>query len=51
MARFFQLDRSRDHYISLLSEFARNAIHFKALDLDVESKPDVLLATSGLSEK
>lgn len=37
VARFFRLGRSRDHLISLLGEFARKGIHFKALDLGVDS--------------
>lgn len=37
VARFFRLGRSRDHLISMLSEFARKGIHFKALDLGVDS--------------
>ncbi len=37
VARFFRLGRSRDHLISLLGEFARTGIHFKALDLGVDS--------------
>ncbi|GAB3718644.1 hypothetical protein GCM10027592_61770 [Spirosoma flavus] len=36
-ARFFRLGRSRDHLISLLGEFARKSIRFKALDLVVGS--------------
>lgn len=37
VARFFRLGRSRDHLIKLLSDFNRSAIHFKALDLGVDS--------------
>lgn len=37
VARFYRLGRSRDHLISLLSEFAGKGIHFKALDLGVDS--------------
>ena len=37
VARFFRLGRSRDHLIQLISEFARKGIHFKALDLGVDS--------------
>lgn len=37
VARFFRLGRSRDHLISMLGEFARKSIHFKALDLGVDS--------------
>lgn len=37
VARFFRLGRSRDHLISLLGEFAQKGIHFKALDLGVDS--------------
>lgn len=37
VARFFRLGRSRDHLISLISEFNLQGIHFKALDLGVDS--------------
>lgn len=37
VARFFRLGRSRDHLINLLGEFAQKGIHFKALDLGVDS--------------
>ena len=37
VARFFRLGRSRDHLINLLGDFARKGIHFKALDLGVDS--------------
>lgn len=37
VARFFRLGRSRDHLISLLGEFAKQGIHFRALDLGVDS--------------
>ena len=37
VARFFRLGRSRDHLIHLLGEFSRKGIHFKALDLGVDS--------------
>ena len=37
VSRFFRLGRSRDHLISLLGDFARKGIHFKALDLGVDS--------------
>ena len=37
VAHFFRLGRSRDHLISLLGKFARKGIHFKALDLGVDS--------------
>ncbi|GAB4024589.1 hypothetical protein GCM10028773_47430 [Spirosoma koreense] len=37
VARFFRLGRSRDHLIQLLGDFAKNGIHFKALDLGVDS--------------
>ncbi len=37
VARFFRLGRSRDHLIKLVSEFNRLGIHFKALDLGVDS--------------
>lgn len=37
VARFFRLGRSRDHLIALLSEFTQKGIHFKALDLGVDS--------------
>ncbi|MBC7390524.1 MAG: recombinase family protein [Opitutaceae bacterium] len=37
VARFFRLGRSRDHLIKLVSEFSKAGIHFKALDLGVDS--------------
>ena len=37
VARFFRLGRSRDHLIKLVSDFNRLGIHFKALDLGVDS--------------
>lgn len=37
VARFNRLGRDRNHMISLLSEFARQGIHFRALDLGVDS--------------
>lgn len=37
VARFFRLGRSRDHLINLLSDFSKKGIHFKALDLGVDS--------------
>ncbi len=37
VARFFRLGRSRDHLIKLVSEFSNRGIHFKALDLGVDS--------------
>ncbi|RYE26866.1 MAG: recombinase family protein [Sphingobacteriaceae bacterium] len=37
LAKFFRLGRSRDHLISLISKFNRLGIHFKALDLGVDS--------------
>jgi len=37
VARFFRLGRSRDHLIKLLAVFAREGIHFKALDIGVDS--------------
>lgn len=37
VARFFRLGRSRDHLIALLGDFAEKGIHFKALDLGVDS--------------
>jgi DNA invertase Pin-like site-specific DNA recombinase len=37
VARFFRLGRSRDHLIQLISEFSRKGIHFRALDLGVDS--------------
>jgi DNA invertase Pin-like site-specific DNA recombinase len=37
VARFFRLGRSRDHLIHLLGEFSQKGIHFKALDLGVDS--------------
>lgn len=38
VARFFRLGRSRDHLIKLISEFNKLHIHFKALDLGVDSE-------------
>ena len=37
VARFFRLGRSRDHLIQLISEFARKGIHFKALNVGIDS--------------
>ncbi|QHT65668.1 recombinase family protein [Rhodocytophaga rosea] len=37
VARFFRLGRSRDHLIKLVGDFATKGIHFKALDLGVDS--------------
>jgi len=37
VARFFRLGRSRDHLIKLLGVFANEGIHFKTLDLGVDS--------------
>ncbi|WP_229312047.1 recombinase family protein [Larkinella punicea] len=37
IARFFRLGKSRDHLISLISQFAQLGIHFRALDLGVDS--------------
>lgn len=37
VARFFRLGRSRDHLIKLVGEFVSKGIHFKALDLGVDS--------------
>ena len=37
VALFFRLGRSRDQLISLLGEFTRKGIHFRALDLGVDS--------------
>lgn len=37
VARFFRLGRSRDHLIFLISQFAQRGIHFRALDLGVDS--------------
>ncbi len=37
VSRFFRLGRSRDHLIKLLGEFSERGIHFKALDLGVDS--------------
>jgi len=37
VARFFRLGRSRDHLISLISGFSAMGVHFKALDLGVDS--------------
>lgn len=37
VARFNRLGRDRNHLINLLSEFAHQGIHFRALDLGVDS--------------
>jgi len=37
VSRFFRLGRSRDHLIKLIGEFSEKGIHFKALDLGVDS--------------
>jgi DNA invertase Pin-like site-specific DNA recombinase len=37
VARFFRLGRSRDHLIKLVGDFSNRGIHFKALDLGVDS--------------
>lgn len=37
VARFNRLGRDRNHMISLLGEFAQQGIHFRALDLGVDS--------------
>jgi DNA invertase Pin-like site-specific DNA recombinase len=37
VARFFRLGRSRDHLITLISQFAQRGIQFRALDLGVDS--------------
>lgn len=37
VSRFFRLGRSRDHLISLVGEFAKRGIIFKALDLGIDS--------------
>ena len=37
VARFFRLGRSRNHLIELLASFQEKGIHFKALDLGVDS--------------
>jgi DNA invertase Pin-like site-specific DNA recombinase len=37
VSRFFRLGRSRDHLITLISDFANRGIIFKALDLGIDS--------------
>ena len=37
VSRFFRLGRSRDHLISLVGEFTKHGIIFKALDLGIDS--------------
>ena len=37
VARFFRLGRSRDHVISLVNEFARKRINFRALDVGIDT--------------
>lgn len=37
VARFFRLGRSRDHLISLVNDFASRKVHFKALDVGIDT--------------
>jgi len=37
VARFFRLGRSRDHVIHLVNSFHQRGIHFKALDLGIDT--------------
>ncbi|UOQ69905.1 recombinase family protein [Hymenobacter volaticus] len=37
VARFFHLGRSRDHAIHLVNSFHQRSIHFKALDLGLDT--------------
>ncbi|GAB3639109.1 hypothetical protein GCM10027422_47000 [Hymenobacter arcticus] len=37
VARFFRLERSRDHVIHLVNSFHQRGIHFKALDLGIDT--------------
>lgn len=39
VARFFRLGRSRDHVIHLVNSFHQRGIHFKALDLGIDTTP------------
>lgn len=37
VARFFRLGRSRDHVIHLVNSFHQRGVHFKALDLGIDT--------------
>jgi len=37
VARFFRLGRNRDHLIHLVNEFAKRKVHFKALDVGIDT--------------
>ena len=37
VARFFRLGRSRDHVIHLVNSFHQGGVHFKALDLGIDT--------------
>ena len=37
VARFFRLGRNKDHLINLVNEFATKNIHFKALDVGIDT--------------
>lgn len=37
VARFFRLGRNKDHLINLVNEFATKKIHFKALDVGIDT--------------
>lgn len=37
VARFFRLGRNRDHLINLVNEFVKRKVHFKALDVGIDT--------------
>ena len=37
VARFFRLGRNRDHLIYLVNDFAKRKVHFKALDVGIDT--------------
>ncbi|MEA5402932.1 recombinase family protein [Arcicella sp. DC2W] len=37
VARFFRLGRNRDHLINLVNEFSKRKVHFKALDVGIDT--------------
>jgi DNA invertase Pin-like site-specific DNA recombinase len=37
VARFFRLGRNRDHLINLVNDFASRKVHFKALDVGIDT--------------
>jgi DNA invertase Pin-like site-specific DNA recombinase len=37
VARFFRLGRNRDHLINLVNDFAKRKVHFKALDVGIDT--------------